>query len=628
MEIKIVMDMSTSIFITRLNKIRECNSHKDTFINKDLYKLLTKEEVLVAGYDKIKSNRGATTPATTFEPLDRFSLAKISKLQAALKNESWKPRRARRIYIPKPGKVEKRPLGIQGPEEKVVQAVVGMILEAIYEPIFSPKSFGFRPGKGAHDALKMIDQNYDGMTFALEGDIKGMYDSVNHHILIQLLEKRIKDDRFKRLIWKLLRAGYMDGEREVSPTKGTPQGSIVSPNLANIYLHELDKYMGNLCKEKATQRSPNRRTPPFKEIESERRKVIRTLDKNPPQEERKGYIDRLRELKKRSLSVRMYTKGSDRILYTRYADHFIIGIAGSQPLILEIKEEVGKFLETLNLKLNHEKSKITDLRKENTIFLGHRIGINTRIKTSKVHVKGRSPFTRRVTGKFVQITAPLDKIVSRLQEKGFCDAKGRPKHKTMWITQQDNQIIDLFNHTSRGVFGFYSGVDKKHALSRISYIFKFSCAMTMAAKHSCSLAKIFEKHGPTLQVTYGGKGEKQIRLYQPDLRKRSRVWQTGKDLPDPFRHIATRLSRTKIYDKCCICGADSAEMHHVRHLRDSKQASGSIQEKQPISGFTRIMGSINRKQIAVCENCHDSIHAGRYDGMSLKDFASPESARR
>ena len=620
------MDMKNSIFIRRLNNIRNYNKAQKDFINKDLYKLLIREESLIAGYEKIKSNRGATTPATTEVSLDGFSHTRILKLKTSLQNESWKPKPARRIHIPKPGKIEKRPLGIQGPEEKVVQAVVSIILESIYEPIFSLNSYGFRPERGTHDALKFIDQNYDGVVWALEGDIKGMYDNVNHQILIKLLEKRISDDRFIRLIWKLLRAGYMDGENSIRPLVGTPQGSIVSPILANIYLHELDIFMEGLCKNKAISRSPNRRTPPFKEVESEMRKVARNLEKSGPGKEkttRTTYIERLKDLKKKSLKIRRYIKGSDRILYTRYADDFIVGIAGSKKLATEIKEEVKGFLEKLSLTLNEEKSKITPLRKEYGIFLGHKIQINTAVKVKRIWVKGRTPYTRRVTGKFVSITAPMENIISRLCEKGFCDRKGKPKHKTPWITQEDNQIIDLFNHTIRGIFGFYSGVHKKHRLTRIWYILKFSCAMTLAAKHSSSLAKIFEKHGDRktpLKVTYGQTGEKQICLYQPNLKKDERIWQTGKILPDPYRYIAVRLSKTKIYDKCCICGAESAEMHHIRHLKESSRGTGK--------GFTlKVLGLINRKQIPVCERCHDSIHAGRYDGISLKDFVYPERAR-
>lgn len=608
--------MSKSIFVNRLNKIRELNGRNSDFVNKNLYQLLCKEESLVAGYELIKSNKGATTVGSDNLSLDGFSLERLKKLQDKLRNESWRPSPARRIYIPKPGKVEKRPLGIQGPEEKVVQSVLTRILEAIYEPIFSPYSYGFRPSRGVHDALKKIEENYDGICFAIEGDIKGMYDNVNHHQLILLLKKKIEDDRLIRLVWKLLRAGYMEEGKKVNSILGTPQGSIVSPCLANIYLHELDIFMQTVC-EQATKRSANIRTPVYKEIVKKRLQVSKLLNREDLDlTSRDKYSRILKDLKKSSLKTRPYCNPSDRIIYTRYADDFMVGIAGSEILAEEIKEKIKLCLENLKLILSQEKTKVTNIRQEPAYFLGHQVGINTSVKIKRIHVKGRTPFTRRVTGKMVNITAPIKKIVSRLHLKGFCDRKGYPKHKLSWITQEDNQIITLFNYTSRGLFQFYSGVKKKRAMSRIKYILKFSCAMTIAAKHSCSLAKIFTKHGRNLKVHYGVKGEKEVSLFDASLKKQQKCWYTGRELPDPYRHIATRIARTKIYDKCCICGGPSAEMHHVRHLRDANI-------KDSGKGFTRrIMGFINRKQIPVCLQCHNAIHAGRYDGINLRDRKS------
>ena len=614
--------MNNSIFINRLNKIRKLNGKDSGFVNKNLYQLLCKEEALVAGYELIKSNKGATTVGSGNSSLDGFSLRRIQRLQKKLRNESWSPSPARRIYIPKPGRAEKRPLGIQGPEEKVVQSVLNRILEAIYEPIFSPFSYGFRPSIGVHEALKRIDNNYDGLCFAIEGDIKGMYDNVNHHQLILLLKRKIEDDRLIRLIWKLLRAGYMEKGKEVNSVLGTPQGSIVSPCLANIYLHELDLFMHQECKQ-VTERSGNIRTPAFKIIEKRRRQLSKLLDNESlPSENREQYILEIKKLKKRSLKTRMYCDPSNRIIYTRYADDFLVGIAGSKMVAEEIKEKIRICLEDLKLTLSAEKTKITNIREEPAYFLGHQVGINTSVKIKRIHVKGLTPYTRRVTGKLVAITAPIEDIVARLHLKGFCDRKGYPKHKLSWITQEDNQIITLFNYTSRGLFQFYSGVKKKRSLSRIKYILKFSCAMTLAAKHNSSLAKIYRKHGGNLRVCYGDKGEKEVSLSDASLKNQDKRWVTGRKLSDPYKHIATRISKTKIYDKCCICGGPSAEMHHVRHLRDANI-------KDSGKGFTRrIMGFINRKQIPVCLQCHNAIHAGRYDGINLRDFVYPEIARK
>lgn len=506
------MDMNKSTFTDRLKTIRKLNEEKPNFVNSDLYKLLIREESLVTGYEKIKSNKGATTPAIGENSLDGFGQKRLTKLAQALANESWQPLPARRIYIPKPGKSEKRPLGIQGPEEKIVQAVMLYILEAIYEPVFSPFSYGFRPNMGCHNALRMIGQKFDGMTFAIEGDIKGMYDNVNHHILVGLIKKRVKDERFIRLLWKLLRAGYMWEEAHTILEIGTPQGSIVSPILANIYLHELDLFIEALKREVIT-RNPKIRTPSYKELDNRMRRIKDLLRKNQgSSEEKRSLLKQLRLDKMSSLKVRMYTKPSDRLVFARYADDFIIGIAGSKEYAESVRDEIRIFLNTLGLTLNLEKTKVTNLRKDSALFLGHLIGIKTSIKYSYIHQRYRTPYLKRTTGCLVSIDAPIERIVSRLASKGFCDTKGFPKAKALWINQEDSQIVSSFAATIRGIFGFYSGVFHRKPLQRIWYILKFSCAFTLAARHRTSLRKVFTKHGRLLTVRYGLTGEKQVSL--------------------------------------------------------------------------------------------------------------------
>lgn len=609
--------MKTSTFIDRLKSLRVANGRNSVFHNLDLYKLLLKDDSLLAGYEMIKSNKGATTPSIDNASLDGFSRLRLEKLRTLLRNEAWRPRPARRIYIPKPGKTTKRPLGIQGPEEKVVQATMLLILEAIYEPRFCDSSFGFRPKLGCHDALRLIGHKFDGMTFAIEGDIVGMFDNVNHRTLVSLLERRIKDDRFIRLVWKMLNAGYLDTNGQImSPEVGTPQGSIVSPILANIYLHELDLFMEKRV-QKVTLRNPKVRTPEYRLLDN-RMKVIKSrLGKPLPEDQRLSFLKELRALKIQSLETRMYTKPSVRIHYTRYADDFIIGIAGSYQLCMDLRNEVGIFLTTLGLSLSPEKTKITDLRKDAALFLGHNITIHTSVKFAYVRPKGSPRYLKRVTGALVKIQAPLKRIVQRLALKGFCSTSGHPQPKKLWLNQEDNQIVLHYENTIRGIFGFYSGVDNRRYLQQVWYILKYSCAYTLANKHRCSLKKIFTKHGNLLSVNYGKTGERSVCLTLPSFKEESKRWQVGRVLPDPYRNIAARVSRTKIDENCCICGAPSSQMHHIRHVKDAK------------TGFTlRIMGLINRKQIPVCLDCHQSIHSGKYDGISLKEFVNPQVATR
>ena len=604
------MDMKINTFVNRLECYRGLNSRNVNFVNTDLYKFVVKEESLLAGYEKIKSNKGATTPGSGSESLDGFSSNRLTRLSKALRDESWSPAPARRIYIPKPGKMEKRPLGIQGPEEKIVQASMLFILEAIYEPVFFEFSYGFRPNLGVHDALKSIGQKYDGMVFAIEGDIKGMYDNVNHEILISLLCKRIRDDRFIRLVRKMLNAGYLEvGKPLVRSDVGTPQGSIVSPILANIYMHELDSFMYSRVKDLPV-RNGKKRTPEYLLLDNEVRRIKHRLGKgNLSPQESNDALKRLRTLQVQCVKVRMYLDPSTRVSYHRYADDFIVGIAGSLEFSESLRLEIGKFLSTLGLTLNMDKTKVTNIRKEPALFLGHNIRIDTAVKYAYIRPKGKRRHLKRVSGRLVSIEAPIPRMVLRLSAKGFCDHKGFPIAKKLWTSQEDNQIIGNFNATIRGIFGYYSGANNRRYLQRIWYILRYSCAYTLASKHRCSLNKVFLKHGRIPKVNFGSKGELVIKLHEPSLKESDRRWQTGKQLNDPYRLIAARMSRTKLFESCCICGAPSSEMHHIRHVKDSK------------SGFVlRIMGLLNRKQIPVCLECHGSIHSGRYDGLKLQDL--------
>lgn len=121
-----------------------------------------------------------------------------------------------------------------------------MILESIYEPTFQSTSHGFRPGKSCHTALSQIQKTFTGVSWFVEGDIKGCFDNIDHHILVNILKRRIKDEAFIDLIWKLLRAGYLEDWMKHQTYSGTPQGSGVSPLLANIYMNELDLFMEKL----------------------------------------------------------------------------------------------------------------------------------------------------------------------------------------------------------------------------------------------------------------------------------------------------------------------------------------------------------------------------------------------
>lgn len=609
--------MDNRAFVERLKVVRSLNSKNPNHINRDIYRLVISRPALLAGYERIKSNKGATTPSTYNETLDSFGIVRLDNLRSSLCDESWKPKPARRVMIPKPGKSTKRPLGVQGPEEKIVQAALLIVLEAIYEPIFSPYSFGFRPGRGAHDALRDLEQKYDNLTYAIEGDIQGMYDNVNHHTLIDLISSKIVDSRLISLIWKLLRAGYIENTQLNIPELGTPQGSIVSPLLANIYLHELDKFMDTLIVKGKGKKRLKKRTPFSKQIRSEIQIQKRKVDNMKKGQDRDVEVKVLKSLKMKNILGRTYVDPENRLFYHRYADDFIIGIAGSLKFTEYIRGQVGIRLEGLNLQLNPEKTKITPLRKDKARFLGYDVSIGSNRKIRKIFPKGKAPFLKGTTGWFVYLEAPMSSIISRLCTKSFCDRNGFPVPKKIWTVMPDYQIVDAYNVSLAGILQYYSGACHRNVLRRLMYIFRFSCAMTIATKHRSSINKVFKKHGKHLNIVYGTSGEKSIQFREFDVfREKDKNWNLGKQLPDPYRNIALRLTKSKLFSSCCICGESVTEMHHIRHVRGYRSST-----------FGHIMGVINRKQIPVCKTCHVNIHTGRYDGIALSDFANPYLAK-
>jgi RNA-directed DNA polymerase len=190
-------------------------------------------------YEKVSLNKGALTPGVDGKTFDGMSLTKLADIAGRVADGTYRFRPVRRVHIPK-GNGKTRPLGIPTVEDRLVQEAVRIILEAIYEPVFLDESHGFRPRRSCHTALNLIKKTWTGCKWLIEVDVRGFFDNIDHDVLLTLLKKRIDDDRFIGLIEGMLKAGYMEDWVLGRTYSGTPQGGVVSPLLANIYLHELD----------------------------------------------------------------------------------------------------------------------------------------------------------------------------------------------------------------------------------------------------------------------------------------------------------------------------------------------------------------------------------------------------
>lgn len=615
--------------LLRLEALRQRNKSNPSWVNGDLYRMLFKRDYYIVAYERLKSNPGNMTPGPDGTTLDGFSTLEIEKIIAAMRDESFRFSPSRQQEIPKKSGGKRR-LSIAPPKDKVVQEVIRMILEAIYDPpggnSFSEHSHGFRETRSCHTALKEIHYQWSGVSWIIEGDIKAAFDSVDHGILISILRERIRDERFLNLVRKALTAGYYEFVNHVVSVVGTPQGSIISPILSNIYLDKLDKFVEGLVRkyERGKERGV---TPEYRRLQRDVQFHRRKVGEAPNAERREHHLRELKRAEKALMETPAAICDGEyiRVKYVRYADDWCIGVNGPKELAEKIREEVATFLaETLKLTLSLEKTHIRHAKTEEAFFLGVRVKIGSDSPRRRTVKRNSETFKKRVAGWTPHLLAPTHRLVATLFSRGFCDALGNPTPKRTWTGLDDAQIIETYNSTLWGLLNYYSFADNRATLTWIQYILHLSCAKTLALKHRTTVRKLFRERGRTLVTevrTPKGMHFAMLRL-ESNWKTRSTNFLVG-DALDPdavFRRYQRLRTRSKLDEHCAICGSeDRVQMHHVKHIRKIGQQ---------VRGFTALMAKLNRKQIPVCDGCHDAIHRGKYDGISLNQLADQALARR
>lgn len=560
-----------------LNSLNE-HSKDSSYKFERLYRILFNEELFYVAYQKIASNGGSTTKGSDGRSIDEMSLARIETLIASLKDESYQPHPSRRVHIPKKnGKT--RPLGIPAFEDKLVQEVVRMILEAIYEGHFETTSHGFRPKRSCHTALLHIQKTFSGAKWFIEGDIKGFFDNIDHDVLVGILRERISDDRFIRLIRKFLKAGYVEDWTFHNTYSGMPQGGIVSPILANIYLDKLDKYVKEYIRhfDMGTKRRPGKES---NDLANERKRTVRKLKKIKDGTEKAALVARLKAIEQERAA---FPSGDEmdgsyrRLKYIRYADDFILGVIGSKEDALRIKEDIKSFLsESLALELSEEKTLITHTGKS-AKFLGYEITV-TRNNHQRRDVQGR---LRRTYGKRVRLNVSMATLRDKLLEYGAMEIKLRngkeiwkPKCRSGLIFNDDLEILDRYNRETVGFCNYYLIANNCVVLHNFRYIMEYSMYKTFAGKYRSTVRKINKKYrlNKLFTVKYEQKGVIKSRtFYKTSFKRRTTAFNGSCDI-EPYS-IAD-VSRTNLTDrlkaeKCELCGATGKLiMHHVRNLKD------------------------------------------------------------
>jgi len=596
-----------------LNNLTSKTNNKDYMFQR-LYRNLYNVDFYLEAYAKIYPNKGSSTKGITEDTIDGMSLERVNILIEKLRNQSYQPNPARRVYIlKKNGKL--RPLGLPTFEDKLVQEIVRNILESIYENQFSNDSHAFRPIRSCHTALKQIKNTFTGTRWFIEGDIKGFFDNIDHHTLINILRRKIKDEKFINLIWKFLRAGYVENWEYHKTFSGTPQGGIISPILSNIYLNELDSYISEYTSKfnKGDRRTHNKTynsiAGKINKVKTKNRKEWSMLD----DETRKQRAVELKLLYKELIthdSKDLFDPNYRRMKYVRYADDFLISVIASKEEAEEIKQDLTTFLaEKLKLELSAEKTLITHSKK-NARFLGYDI----RVTRDWQRMKMPNGTQKRKFNLQAKLFVPQEKYINKLIELGALSLgknnQWRPTHRTYLIHNDELEIIRQYNAEIRGLYNYYKLASNVHVLQSFRQTMKFSMIKTYANKYKSTVSKIINKFSinGNFGIRYMTKEGQRIAYFSEQrIEKDTKIKSEEVDIKPTTIQFSSRNSLIErlLANKCEWCGATniSLEMHHTNKLKNLKGKKR----------WEQFMIARNRKTIAMCVKCHHDLHDGKLD---------------
>ncbi len=582
---------------------------------KRVYHNMRQRSLFLKAYAKIYSNAGATTVGT--DPQDTIqgmSLARIDKIieQLRLGAYHWKP--SRRIYIPKKNGSQ-RPLSIPNWSDKLVQEVVRLILEAYYEPQFRNSSHGFRTNRGCYTALREIKRTWTGTKWFIEGDIKGCFDNLSHELILTLLGRQIQDNRFLKLMKEMLQAGYLEDWIYQRTYSGSPQGGIASPILANIVLHELDRYVEDELAPRYTKGKRRKHNPEYSRLWAEKK-----------QAQKRGNRPRYRELTRQLRRLPRHNPLDPdyrRLRYCRYADDFILGFIGPQAEAQAIKAELRQYLQSLHLTLSEEKTKITHARTQAARFLGYEITVAWNDKRISTTIDGKKT---RATNGSVQLRVPK---AIRTQWIQRYTRNGKPHYKGGYIQLSDFEIVETFGAQLRGITHYYLLADNVGtALSRVRWVCMESARKTLAAKHKIrqparTCRQYYHRVSTTtewrhLRITIERDGKPPLIAKCGETPLRTCETAYVKDtIPLPViagtrSELLTRLMK----GKCELCGQTAnLEAHHINKLKDLQKR---WQGRPAKPAWVQWMIARSRKTIVVCRDCHHKITNGTYDGQRVE----------
>ncbi|MCA1822495.1 MAG: hypothetical protein LC644_12340 [Pseudonocardia sp.] len=533
----------------------------------ELYRQMFNPQLYLLAYGRIYSNQGAMTPGVTEETVDGMSRGKIDRIIDAMRHERYRFSPARRTYIPKKnGKM--RPLGMPTWSDKLVGEVVRLLLQAYYEPTFSDRSHGFRPGRGCHTALREVAIAWTGTTWFVEGDVTDCFGSLDHEVMITTLAEKIHDNRFLGLIHQMLTAGYLE-----------------------------DVFVETVLIPEYNRGERRARNPAYQ-------KVVKAL----AQARKRGDRTLARELRKRLHSLPSgdpNDPGYRRLRYARYADDTLLGFTGPKAEAEEIKQRLAVFLrDDLKLELNADKTLITHAKTGAAKFLGYEITVQ--------HADDKVTVGRRAANGTIDLRVPKDVVTATCARylKG-----GKPTCRTPLVNEHDYVIVNTFGAEYRGIVQYYLLASNVHRLNRLQWVTQTSLLKTLARKYDSTVTKMAARHRAKTETPHGprtcyevvvGRGKDRKPLIArfggiPLRRQRNAILQDR--VPSRTRHPRKELISRLVRGRCELCKrSGDVQVHHIRNLAELDKSGTS----RPT--WMELMVKMRRKTLVVCDACHDHIH--------------------
>jgi len=555
-----------------LSMLGQKSIHNSEFVFDRLYRNLFNPDFYLLAYSTISAKEGKMTEGVDRSTPAGFNAQIVGEIIAALKTETYYPQLVRRTDIPaKNGSL--RSLAISSFQDKLVQEVLRLLLQAIYEPLFKDTSHGFRPGRSCHTALVQLKTGSKGTNWVIEGDIQGGLASISHARLLEILSRKISDGRFLHLIERFLNAGYMEFWHVHNSLTGTPQGGIVGPILANIYLHELDVFMENTCNRLSTAHGPTRKGKRPDQALSLEQLSARKAEK---------YAWASEHLSKISVMPRQASLDPEygEVKYIRYADDFLVMLIGRQDLAIHIREEIKDFLQReLQLELHMEKTVITHLKDRPVRFLGYDIA---RARETSLGVK------MPATDATIQLLVPGDIIHERL--KPFV-SHGKAVHHNARVNLPLLDLLMQYNAEIQGLYSYYSlATDVSTRIGKYKYYHYYSLLKTVARKEKCSIAQVLSKYGVDVKlkqktgtkrvfgISYQTEAGPKTLIYFNDSIKRMDLSQDMLDAGIPGREQLIDRSTIQA-DLLCNHQSDTV----VHHSESSSIAVGNTPDRATIA---------------------------------------------